>query len=145
RSEPRRRGRHDGRPVTYALLALLAIPFVVVLVRSVLVRRLAARHTTRRPVEALLVIVGSLLGTAIITGSFVVGDTINRSIRAVAYDQLGPIDETMTVPVAQGADIQARVAGLQGAQTDGVLTFTTAPAAVVATGRNGGTQPRAQL
>jgi putative ABC transport system permease protein len=131
--------------VTFVLLALLAIPFLVVLTRSVLVRRLATRHTTRRPVEALLVIVGSLLGTAIITGSFVVGDTINRSIRAVAYDQLGPIDETLTAPVAQGADIRARVAALPRAPIDGVLAFTTAPAAVVATGRGGGTQPRAQL
>jgi putative ABC transport system permease protein len=131
--------------VTYFLLALLVIPFVVVLARSVLVRRLATRHTTRRPVEALLVIVGSLLGTAIITGSFVVGDTINRSIRAVAYDQLGPIDETVTVPVAQGSDAQARLARLPSSTTDGVFAFTTAPAAVIATGRNGGTQPRAQL
>ena len=54
--------------MTAVLLAVLAIPFLVVLARSVLVRRLATRHTTRRPVEALLVIVGSLLGTAIITG-----------------------------------------------------------------------------
>jgi putative ABC transport system permease protein len=131
--------------VNLVLVALLAIPFVVILARSVLVRRLATRHTTRRPVEALLVIVGSLLGTAIITGSFVVGDTINRSIRAVAYDQLGPIDETVTVPITQGEEIRARFADLRGAHTDGVLTFTTAPAAVVATGRNGGTQPRAQL
>src|SRR5204863_8177679 len=112
RFDRRRRARLGGRGdlVTYALLALLAIPFVVVLARSVLVRRLATRHTTRRPVEALLVIAGSLLGTAIITGSFVVGDTITRSIRAVAYDQLGPVDETVTVPLAQGPALRARPA-----------------------------------
>jgi putative ABC transport system permease protein len=131
--------------MTYVLLALLAIPFLVVLARSVLVRRLATRHTTRRPVEAILVIAGSLLGTAIITGSFVVGDTITRSIRSVAYDQLGPIDETVTVPIADGAALRARLADFKVANTDGVLAFTTAPAAVIATGRNGGTQPRAQL
>ncbi|HEU5308185.1 MAG TPA: FtsX-like permease family protein [Acidimicrobiia bacterium] len=131
--------------MTYFLFALLAIPFVVVLARSVLVRRLATRHTTRRPVEAVLVIVGSLLGTAIITGSFVVGDTITRSIRAVAYDQLGPIDETVTVPVAQGPALRDRLSGLSSAGIDGTLAFTTAPAAVVATGHDGGTQPRAQL
>jgi putative ABC transport system permease protein len=131
--------------VTVVLLALLSIPFVVVLARSVLVRRLATRHTTRRPVDALLVIVGSLLGTAIITGSFVVGDTITRSIRAVAYDQLGPIDETVTVPIAQGPALRARLADFATANTDGMLALTTAPASVVATGRNGGTQPRAQV
>lgn len=131
--------------MTYALLLVLAVPFAIVLVRSVLVRRLATRHATRRPVEALLVIAGSLLGTAIITGSFVVGNTINRSIRAVAYDQLGPIDETVTVPLDQGAAIRARLADLPASEVDGVLVFTTAPAAVIATGAGGGTQPRAQL
>ncbi len=131
--------------MTYALLLVLAVPFVVVLVRSVLVRRLATRHATRRPVEALLVIAGSLLGTAIITGSFVVGDTINRSIRAVAYDQLGPIDETVTVPLDQGDALRARLADLRAEPIDGTLALTTAPAAVVATGTGGGTQPRAQL
>jgi putative ABC transport system permease protein len=128
--------------VSYLLLLLLAVPFIVVIARSMLVRRLATRHATRRPVEALLVIAGSLLGTAIITGSFVVGDTINRSIRAVAYDQLGPIDETVTVPLDQGAALQARLADLPTAQVDGTLALVTAPAAVV-TSR--GTQPRAQL
>jgi putative ABC transport system permease protein len=131
--------------VTYALLALLAIPFLVVIVRSLLVRRLATRHTTRRPVEALLVILGSLLGTAIITGSFIVGDTINRSIRAVAYDQLGPIDETVTVPLDQLAEVRARLGDLPASVRDGVLAFTTAPAAVVSRSAAGGTQPRAQL
>ena len=42
-------------------------------------------------------IAGTLLGTAIITGSLIVGDTIDRSIRAGAYEQLGPIDETISV------------------------------------------------
>jgi putative ABC transport system permease protein len=110
-----------------------------------MVRRLATRHATRRPVEALLVVVGSLLGTAIITGSFVVGDTINRSIRAAAYDQLGPIDETVTVPVAQAAAVRDRLNGISSREVDGVLDFTTVPAAVVGRGRAGGTQPRAQL
>ena len=45
---------------------------------------------------------GSLLGTAIITGSLIVGDTIDRSIRAAAYDQLGPVDEIVSVPLAAG-------------------------------------------
>jgi putative ABC transport system permease protein len=131
--------------VTIALLVLLAVPFLVVLTRSVLVRRLATRHTTRRPVEALLVVIGSLLGTAIITGSFIVGDTIDRSIRAVAYDQLGPIDETVTAPLAQGDTLRERLRGLSSPEIDGVLAFATAPAAVVGAGRAGGTQPRAQL
>ena len=39
---------------------------------------------------------GSMLGTAIMTGSFVVGDTLESSIRAQAPRQLGPIDEVVS-------------------------------------------------
>jgi putative ABC transport system permease protein len=131
--------------VTAALLAVLAVPFVVVLARSGLVRRLATRHTVRRPVESLLVVVGSLLGTAIITGSFIVGDTINRSIRSAAYDQLGPIDETVTVPLVDGPAVRERLRSLDSPDVDGVLAFDTATAAVLNVGKAGGTQPRAQL
>ena len=47
----------------------------------------------RRPTEGVLVILGSLLGTALIVASLVVGDSLNRSVRQSAYDVLGPIDE----------------------------------------------------
>ena len=47
-------------------------------------RRLALRNISRRKGEALLIVAGSLMGTAIITASFVVGDTFNSSIRDIA-------------------------------------------------------------
>lgn len=131
--------------VLLPLLVALSLPFAVVLVRSPFIRRLSTRHTFGRPVEALLVIAGSLLGTAIITGSLIVGDTINRSIRAAAYDQLGPIDELVAVPLANGPAMQARLAALTSPAVDGVLMMTTTPAAVIRPGNGGGTQPRAQL
>ncbi len=79
--------------VVVGLLGLLAM---VTAVRHAVPRRLALRSIARRPGETVLVIVGSLLGTAIITGSFIVGDTLDSSIRASAETQLGPIDETVT-------------------------------------------------
>ena len=95
-----------------------------------LLRRLATRNAVRRPVEAVLVIVGSLLGTAIITGSLIVGDTIDRSIRAAAYDQLGPVDEIVSVPLADGAALQERFDGFSSPAVDGVLPLTSTGAAV---------------
>ncbi len=124
---------------------ILSIPFVAVLIGWPLLRRLATRNARRRPVEALLVIGGSLLGTAIITGSLIVGDTINRSIRAAAYDQLGPVDELVSVPLPQGAELQRRFAGFSSPAIDGMLSLTTTTAAVVHPSGTGGTQPRAQL
>ena len=128
-----------------ALLVVLSIPFLAVLVGWPLLRRLSTRNAVRRPVEAILVIVGSLLGTAIITGSLIVGDTIDRSIRAAAYDQLGPVDEIVSVPQADGAALQRRFDGFSSHVIDGVLPLTSTGAAVIKPGRAGGTQPRAQL
>jgi putative ABC transport system permease protein len=131
--------------VATVIALVLSLPFFVVLVASPLLRRLATRNTRRRPVEALLVIGGSLLGTAIITGSLIVGDTINRSIRAAAYDQLGPVDEVVSVPVDQAASLRQHFENFSSPLIDGELFLTTSGAAVVHAGRGGGTQPRAQV
>ncbi|MGZ4415667.1 MAG: hypothetical protein ACXVRZ_15025, partial [Gaiellaceae bacterium] len=65
-----------------ALISLLiSLPFLFILARRPILRRLALRNAMRRPREALLVVLGSLLGAAIITGSAVVGDTMDSSIR----------------------------------------------------------------
>jgi putative ABC transport system permease protein len=119
-----------------AVSLLLSLPFVYVLVRKPVLRRLALRNLARRPREALLVVVGSLLGAAIVTGSFVVGDTLDASIRSAARAHLGPIDELV---VARDASAQRTLARRLGAlprqQVDGVLPLTVVDAAVVSTNR----------
>jgi putative ABC transport system permease protein len=75
---------------------VLALAAVWTALRHPVSRRLALRATRRRPGETALVIAGSLLGTAIITSSLLVGDTLDRSIRASVETQLGPIDQTVT-------------------------------------------------
>ena len=124
------------------LVAVLSLPALFVLVARPVQRRLALRYPARRPVEAALVVLGTLLGTSIITGSLIVGDTIDRSITASAYDQLGPIDELVTVSgLAEGEALAARFDGFTAPDLDGVLSFVTAPVAVAGEA----TQPRAQI
>jgi len=128
------------------LALVVSLPFGWLVLRHPTLRRLASRNVARRPIEALLVVAGSLLGTAIITGSLIVGDTISRSIRAAAYDQLGPIDETVSVNgLDEGEALTDRFSGFSSPATDGVLSFATAGASVVNAAADGGTQPRAQL
>lgn len=94
-----------------------------------MLRRLAVRDTTRRPSETMLVIAGSLLGAALITGSFVVGDTLDASIRATAQTQLGPIDEIVTVPeVAAAEEVEQEIASIDDDRIDGVLSMVIVPA-----------------
>jgi putative ABC transport system permease protein len=133
----------------------LTLPLVVLLVaatatlawaalREPFLRRLAARQVRRRPTEAVLVVLGAMLGTAIIVGSLVVGDTLNFSVRQSAYQTLGPIDErTVSVDPQQGAQVAARLANLvRDPDVDGVLSAQMDRAAAVANGPDRRAEPR---
>ena len=123
-----------------------SLPFLYVLARRPVLRRLATRNAVRRPRETMLVILGSLLGTAIMTGSFVVGDTFTASIRRGAYEQLGPIDEVVSVGrLADGEAVRARLAGFGNRDVDGVLSLTVASAAAATTTTPRRAAPSAQL
>jgi putative ABC transport system permease protein len=112
-----------------------------------LTRRLALRQLNRRRAEAALVVAGSVLGTAIIVGSLVVGDTLDHSFKQGAYRYLGVVDEVVSSPdPAQGEAAGRRLEGLRGDPAiDGLLTVRRHDAAVVngAGGRKG--EPRATL
>ena len=124
-----------GRVLLLAVAVLLCI-VVVRVVGSPVLRRLALRNASRRPREALLVVLGSLLGTAIITGSLVVGDTLKASIRRSAFTQLGPVDEVVRTSgpeVAATAEAAARA--LPGGDVDGVLRLVSLNTSVAAGGQ----------
>lgn len=115
---------------------VLSLPFLVVLARKPVIRRLALRNAVRRPRETMLVLLGSMLGTAIITGSFVVGDTLHSSLRRTAYTQLGPIDEIVPVSGADnGARVEAALRDLPSELVDGLVTVVTIDAAVASAGQ----------
>src|SRR5687768_718915 len=117
------------------LVVLVSLPFIAILVRRPVLRRLAFRNATRRPREAALVVLGSLLGAAIITGSAVVGDTMDASIRQVARTHLGPIDELVSARSSkQQAQLLRVLRPLESGNIDGVLGFATIDAGVTATG-----------
>lgn len=126
------------------IVAVCSLPFLYILLRKPVLRRLAVRNATRRPRETVLVVLGSLLGTAIMTGSFVVGDTFNSSIRHIAYEQLGPVDEVVSVSgLAAGGPLRAQMAGFRNNDVDGVLPLTLTRAAIAAP--NGLAAPTSQL
>lgn len=103
--------------VCFALVAWQAI-------RKPVLRRLALRDATRRPAETLLVVAGSLLGTALITGSFIVGDTLDSSIKATAFTQLGPIDEVVSLAdPATAARVERQIGALDDPRIDGVMSL----------------------
>lgn len=108
---------------------LLLVPLVVSAVRQPALVTMAARHISRRRGEAALVVGGALLGTAIITSSFVVGDVIEGSFRDEARTRYGPIDITVTsTGPATFADLTAAVEDATVRGIDGTLPATTTTA-----------------
>ncbi|WP_406306565.1 FtsX-like permease family protein [Streptomyces sp. NBC_00885] len=127
-------------------LAIAIAALLLVAVRQPVSRRLAFRQLARRRTEAALVISGSVLGTAIIVGALVVGDTLNFSVRQEAYRTLGPVDERVVAPAGpSGHNVAERLSELAGnPDIDGVLNAQATQAAAVS--RPGGrpiAEPRA--
>ena len=119
--------------LTLPLLVLLGLALgitLILVVGSPVLRRLAFRQVARRRTEAILIISGSILGTALIVSSLSVGDSLGTSIRHVAVSALGPIDERITTAdPARGAQIADRLETLKSdPNVDGVLTVRNAVA-----------------
>src|SRR6266511_868099 len=135
-------------PYLVALLGLALAGTVAMAARHAFLRRLALRQIARRRGEAALVVAGSVLGTAIIVGSLIVGDTMTHSIRRQAWSQLGPVDEIVSVPAgAQGDDAARRLARLRDdPDVDGLLVLS-GDRVGIANGRGAGrkAEPRASV
>jgi putative ABC transport system permease protein len=120
---------------TVALLLLL--PLIVAALRQRTLFTMAIRNISRRRAEAILVVAGALLGTAIITSSLVVGDVIEASFADRARTEYGPVD--ITVTASRQADIgkvmaQAQATDIQA--IDGLLATTTSTGTLEAPGHD---------
>ena len=80
-----------------ALAVLVGIVLAaVVLAGRPLLARLAARNIRRRTSRVLIVLAGLLVGTAVISSSLVVGDTLSYIFLEDVYARLGAIDEIVS-------------------------------------------------
>lgn len=81
--------------IMYVLLGLLAICVFVSLLIFIFDRvifLIGLRNISRRVAQTVLIIVGLMLSTIIITAAFTTGDTVDYSITKQTYDQLGHAD-----------------------------------------------------
>ncbi len=87
------------------LLVLFALCLMVtgwIWLRHRIVFRLGVRNIPRRPAQTILIVIGLMLSTLIISAAFTTGDTLDHSIRSEVYDLLGPVDQI--VVLAAGAE-----------------------------------------
>ena len=83
---------------TAVVVLLAAIVGGLALVKPMLAR-MAARNLARRKARVAIAVLGLLVGTAIISSSLVVGDTLNHIFVQNVYDRLDLVDETVSNPV----------------------------------------------
>ena len=133
------------------LLAIFLAAMVVVAVlvwRNRVMLKLGLRNIPRRRDQTVLIIVGVMLSTVIISAVFGTGDTLSFSIRHEAIKSLGTIDEVI-VPARAGDDysfgsapyipyqrfqrLQAEVADLESIDGMAPVIEETAPAVDVRT------------
>src|SRR3954465_8247504 len=75
---------------------LVVAALAAIAIRTPLGRRTGLRNAGRRPREAALVMLGCILGTALIVGNAAVGDSFTSSIRRQALGDFGPLDSSVS-------------------------------------------------
>jgi putative ABC transport system permease protein len=82
--------------VLLVLVALVTGVVTVLALRNIVFLKMGLRSVARRRARSALIIVGLMLGTAIIASSLLTGDTMGRTVRAAVLDSLGQTDEYVT-------------------------------------------------
>lgn len=135
--------------MTLLSLGVLAVLMPLVLFDAIWrpsIRRIGMRNVTRRAREAGLVIAGSLLATALITASFVIGDSFDSSIRDIARTRFGPTDEIVeTETAAEATALAQAIVASDSADIDGVLMVTSVRLAAGSVGEGRLVEPSIRL
>src|SRR5215213_6780135 len=82
--------------IMMALLAMLALCLLTVAWvawRRPVIFKMGMRNIPRRKAQTILIVVGLMLSTMIISAALGVGDTVDYSITDEVYTQLGHVDE----------------------------------------------------
>jgi putative ABC transport system permease protein len=81
--------------VLSSVLILVIVGLVLLAWRQPVFFKLGLRPIPRRRAQSMLIVLGLMLATLIITAAFVTGDTLSGSIRTVAIEGMGEIDEVI--------------------------------------------------
>jgi len=88
------------------VLVMAALAVVGILVaRRKTIAKMAARNIVRKKTYSAIVIAGLLIATAMISGSLVVGDTLDYIIREDVFVSTGAVDEVVSVRDEAGDDV----------------------------------------
>ena len=87
------------------LLLVVAVATIVLVLRHRLAFRLAMRNVRRGRSRTVLLVAGLLVATTIVSGSLIVGDTVNQLSLHYTYLGAGYDDESIYAPSGSGGDL----------------------------------------
>ncbi|HUS81967.1 MAG TPA: FtsX-like permease family protein [Dehalococcoidia bacterium] len=136
---------NDIMIVLVALLAVSLGTIVFIALRNRVMFLIGLRNIPRRTAQTVLIIIGLMLSTVIISAAFTTGDTVDHSITKMVYDLTGHVDETVQkgdklsesmeevlrrepVPQSLAADLEQRFQG--DSEVNGFLPVISEPVAV---------------
>src|SRR3954451_1020634 len=77
--------------------------------RRPVIFKLGIRNIPRRKAQTILIVVGLMLSTLIISAALGTGDTVDNSVSSAVYDSLGRVDEVVVFSKDQDANINNSV------------------------------------
>jgi putative ABC transport system permease protein len=86
---------NDIMIVLAALLAISVGSVAIIALRNRVMFSIGVRNIPRRMAQTVLIIIGLMLSTVIISAAFATGDTVDHSITKMVYDTMGHVDETI--------------------------------------------------
>lgn len=135
----------DGTLLLSIIVAVMLLSVVVLAFKNKILFKMGVRNFSRRPKETVIVVVGLLVSTAIISGSLIAGETVNYIIEKATYDALGTIDETVTAggqnffnyavyeKLTSDSNVTSRIVGISPAITLTVPSIDDVTSGVTAT------------
>ena len=95
-----------------AFVAVLVVVTFLALRQPVLFR-LSARYAARRKGRTALIVIGLMLGTAMVTAALNTGDTMTYTIRSAVLSGLGSIDEVISSQEESDIEVTGEAAQLK--------------------------------
>ena len=93
--------------IMYVLLGVLGVALATVLyviVRNRVMFQIGVRNIPRRRAQTVLIVLGLMLSTLIISAAFTTGDTVDHSITSMTFNNLGHVDELVRVSTGEDND-----------------------------------------
>ncbi|HOM55941.1 MAG TPA: hypothetical protein PKW46_10390, partial [Thermotogota bacterium] len=81
--------------ILLVILSAVILLVLLLMAKNGIIASMSLRNIFRQPTNTFLVILGSLMGTALITGSFAMTDSFNKFIYAQIEGEYGEIDEVL--------------------------------------------------